>query len=153
MRKITIGAAAFVATVLTAIPASAHDPYDYPYCLQGRAYGYPGLCYFTSYEQCQAAASGTVSFCGTNPRFAYGSHRSQPRGRRPYQVPTFRSRAEHVRSSPGISDINLFRYSAHPPTPFSGCIGRANEMIEQEGHSVDGTLLFLWRSRRDSNPR
>jgi hypothetical protein len=83
MRKIIIGAAAFAATVLTAIPACAHDPYDYPYCLQGRAYGYPGLCYFTSYEQCQAAASGTVSFCGTNPRFAYGS---QPRGRRPYQV-------------------------------------------------------------------
>jgi hypothetical protein len=83
VRKIVIGAAAFVATVFTALPASAHDPHDYPYCLEGRAYGYPGLCNFTSYQQCQAAASGTVSFCGTNPRFAYGS---QPRGRRPHQV-------------------------------------------------------------------
>jgi hypothetical protein len=40
MHKI-IGAAAFVAMVLTALPASAQgDFYDYPYCLQGRAYGY-----------------------------------------------------------------------------------------------------------------
>ncbi|HEX9586436.1 MAG TPA: DUF3551 domain-containing protein [Bradyrhizobium sp.] len=41
------------------------------------------MCYFTSYRRCQASASGTVSFCGTNRRFAHGS---RPRGRRPYQV-------------------------------------------------------------------
>lgn len=82
MRKI-IGAAAFVATVFTALPASALDPYDYPYCLQGRTYGYPGLCYFTTYQQCEASASGTFNYCGPNPRFAYGA---QPRGRRPYRV-------------------------------------------------------------------
>ena len=47
MRK-CIGAAAFVAMVFTALSASAqpNDPYDYPYCLQGRDYGYPGLCQF-----------------------------------------------------------------------------------------------------------
>jgi hypothetical protein len=80
MRKI-IGAAAFVAMVFTALPASAqpNDPYDYPYCLQGKDYGLPGLCQFTSYLQCQATAYGTFSYCGTNPRFAYGR---QPRGRR-----------------------------------------------------------------------
>ena len=84
MRK-SIGAAAFVAMVFTALSASAQpsDPYDYPYCLQGRDYGYPGLCQFTSYRQCQASASGTFSYCGTNPRFAYGLH---PRGWRPDQV-------------------------------------------------------------------
>ncbi len=82
MRKI-IGAAAFVAMVFTALPASARDPYDYPYCLQGRVWGYPGLCHFTSYLQCQATASGTDAYCGPNPRFLFGS---QPRGRRPYQV-------------------------------------------------------------------
>jgi hypothetical protein len=84
MRKI-IGAAAFVAIVFTALPASAqeNDPYDYPYCLQGGDYGLPGLCHFTSYPQCQATAWGTISYCGPNPRFAYFW---QPRGRRPYLV-------------------------------------------------------------------
>lgn len=67
MRQI-IGAAAFVAMLFTALPASAQpDPYDYPYCLQGKDYGYPGLCHFTNYRQCQATASGTFSYCGPNP--------------------------------------------------------------------------------------
>jgi hypothetical protein len=71
-----IGAAAFVGMALTASPASAqpYDPYDYPYCLQGRDYGYPGLCQFTSYGQCEATASGTFSYCGINPRFAFAAH-------------------------------------------------------------------------------
>jgi hypothetical protein len=79
MSKI-IGAAAFAAMVFAGLPASAQD---YPYCLQGKDYGYPGLCHFTSYLQCQATASGTFSYCGINPRFAYGW---QPRGRSPYQI-------------------------------------------------------------------
>jgi hypothetical protein len=73
-----LGAAAFVAVALTAAPATAQD---YPYCLQGRQWGYPGKCDFTSYEQCQATASGTDSYCGINPRFAFGS---QPQRRRAY---------------------------------------------------------------------
>ena len=52
------------------------------FCLQGRSYGYPGNCQFTTYQQCQATASGTLSYCGMNPRFAYGS---QPQRRRAYQ--------------------------------------------------------------------
>ena len=84
MRKII--RAAVVAIAFTALPASAQpsDPYDYPYCLQGKDWGYPGLCHFASYQQCQAMASGTFSYCGTNPRFVFGLQ--QQRSRRPYQV-------------------------------------------------------------------
>jgi hypothetical protein len=78
MRRI-IAAAAFAVSAFAAAPASAHD---YPYCLQGREYGYPGLCQFTSYQQCQLTASGTFSYCGVNPRFAFGM---QPQRRHSYQ--------------------------------------------------------------------
>lgn len=80
-----VGGAAFVAITLTGLPASAQpdDPYDYPYCLQGKDYGFPGQCQFTSYLQCMATASGTFGYCAPNPRFAY---QWQPRGRLPYQV-------------------------------------------------------------------
>lgn len=44
MRQI-IGASAFIAIALSAAPATAED---YPYCLQGREYGYPGNCGATS---------------------------------------------------------------------------------------------------------
>jgi len=60
MRQMT-GAAAFMAIALSAAPAAARD---YPYCLQGREWGYPGNCEFMSYPQCQATASGTDSYCG-----------------------------------------------------------------------------------------
>ena len=67
-----IGAAAFVGMALTALPAAAQpaDPYDYPYCLQGRDYGLPGLCQFTSYAQCQATASGQTASCYSNPYYS-----------------------------------------------------------------------------------
>ena len=41
------------------------------YCLQGRAWGYPGNCQFSSYSQCMASASGTDAYCGINPRYAH----------------------------------------------------------------------------------
>jgi hypothetical protein len=58
-------------------PAAAHD---YPYCLQGRTWGYPGNCEFTSYQQCLASASGTDAYCGINPRVAFAQQ-----GRQRYQ--------------------------------------------------------------------
>jgi hypothetical protein len=41
----------------------------YPFCLQGDEY--PGLsyCTFTSYEQCQATASGRILQCIANPYY------------------------------------------------------------------------------------
>lgn len=41
------------------------------YCLQGRIWGYPGNCQFSSYSQCMATASGTYAYCGVNPMHAF----------------------------------------------------------------------------------
>jgi hypothetical protein len=75
MRR-TILLAAF--TTLTAVsalgtvaPAAAAERTQNRYCLQGDDYGYPGNCQFSTYEQCQATASGTFNGCGINPRYAY----------------------------------------------------------------------------------
>jgi hypothetical protein len=62
--------ASFVALVATVEPAAAGR-----YCLQGKQWGYPGNCQFSSYRQCLASASGTDSGCGINPRYAYGRQR------------------------------------------------------------------------------
>ncbi|WP_456701501.1 MULTISPECIES: DUF3551 domain-containing protein [unclassified Bradyrhizobium] len=41
------------------------------YCLQGRHWGYPGNCQFSTYDQCTATASGTDAYCGINPTYAF----------------------------------------------------------------------------------
>jgi Protein of unknown function (DUF3551) len=41
------------------------------YCLQGKDWGYPGLCQFSTYQECLATASGTFSYCGINPQYAF----------------------------------------------------------------------------------
>ena len=45
------------------------------WCLQGCQWGYPGNCQFSSYAQCMATASGTFSYCGINPHYAYARQR------------------------------------------------------------------------------
>jgi hypothetical protein len=59
------------------------------YCLQGRSWGYPGNCQFSTYQQCMATASGTDAYCGINPMHAFarqqGGYRSHHHhGYRPY---------------------------------------------------------------------
>ena len=62
-------------------PAQARD---YPFCLQGRdiqtCYG---DCRYSTYQQCQATASGTYASCYANPYYAYsdGEPVYQPRRR------------------------------------------------------------------------
>jgi len=55
-------------TVGSPTPASA---YEYPYCAQGKGFGVPGDCSYSSYDQCLAAASGRGLYCAVNPRVAY----------------------------------------------------------------------------------
>ena len=72
--------------VLSLAPSAAsagplHDflnPPDLAYCLQGKDYGMPGLCEFHSYQECQAAAAGTSSYCGVNPRYAFEQQAPNP---------------------------------------------------------------------------
>ena len=53
----------------------------YPFCIQGDEY--PGLsnCSFTSYEQCQATASGRFLSCIANPYYNSGAE-NDPRAYR-----------------------------------------------------------------------
>jgi len=64
--------AAGVATLGSSAPAAAHD---YPYCITGGGYGYPGDCSYSSYAQCRASASGRRVDCNINPRFAFREQR------------------------------------------------------------------------------
>jgi uncharacterized protein DUF3551 len=69
--------------VLTAI-VSSQPAAAAKYCLQGRTWGYPGSCQFTTYAQCAATASGTNAYCGINPRWAFARQARPYRHSRPY---------------------------------------------------------------------
>ena len=75
--KSLICSAVALATVAS---ASANYGYTYRaasngiqdrYCLQGRDWGYPGNCQFSTYDQCMASASGTAAYCGINPAYGF----------------------------------------------------------------------------------
>ncbi len=67
--------AALTASGLVALAAAPAEAVGtrYPFCIQGNEF--PGLsnCTFTSYEQCQATASGRFLTCIANPYFVGGS--------------------------------------------------------------------------------
>ena len=71
MRRTILTLASFatlIAASLSAAPAQAGND---RYCLQGRSWGYPGNCQFSTYSQCIATASGTIDGCGLNPTYAF----------------------------------------------------------------------------------
>ena len=80
-RAILVLLAAGGLIVLGAAPAAAFGT-RYPFCMQGD--DYPGLsnCTFTSYEQCQATASGRMMACIANPYYVGESDAPAP-GYRP----------------------------------------------------------------------
>jgi len=72
--KLEMRRAILAALTVTGLTALATAPAEavgtrYPFCIQGDEY--PGLsnCTFTSYEQCQATASGRTLSCIANPYF------------------------------------------------------------------------------------
>ena len=68
----SLSATAVLAGFAALSPASAAQD---RFCLQGRIWGYPGNCQFSTYRQCQAAASGTDAGCGINPAYAFARQR------------------------------------------------------------------------------
>jgi len=77
-RQITLAVLATVSALTVAgsvTPAPAAEAIQDRYCLQGRQWGYPGNCQFSSYRQCMATASGTNAYCGLNPMRAYADQR------------------------------------------------------------------------------
>ncbi len=73
------------------VPAAAQGIQD-RYCLQGRQWGYPGNCQFSSYGQCMASASGTDAYCGVNPRAYARGPREEYRDYRGYRDRDYRDR-------------------------------------------------------------
>lgn len=43
--------------------------HDYRFCIQGEDFG-NGDCSFVTYQQCQAAASGRLAYCGASLAFS-----------------------------------------------------------------------------------
>jgi hypothetical protein len=70
LRRIT----ALLVLVAIQCPASAHAQVStrYPFCLQGDDYPGWSNCTFTSFQQCQASASGTFDECLANPWYQAG---------------------------------------------------------------------------------
>ncbi|MDE5453944.1 DUF3551 domain-containing protein [Bradyrhizobium sp. CSA112] len=66
---------------LGAAPAEAVGT-RYPFCLQGDEYPALSHCTFTSYEQCQATASGRFLYCIANPYYV-GASEPPPAAYRP----------------------------------------------------------------------
>jgi hypothetical protein len=67
------------ASATVAMPASAND---YRYCIKGCDFGAGlGDCIFTSYQQCQASASGRVATCAENPYFSAKAELTADRSR------------------------------------------------------------------------
>ena len=75
MRQVLLAGQPVIGLLAIASPGSAAAAND-RYCLQGREWGYPGNCEFSTYSQCTASASGTDAYCGINPQYAYKGPRS-----------------------------------------------------------------------------
>ncbi len=84
MRRLAFAAVSAVAVLagsISAAVAQPDDPYDYPYCLKEETGAIRAFAAFRvtnnawSYEQCMATASGTKSYCGINPRWAFARQR------------------------------------------------------------------------------
>ena len=67
------------ASASSAVPAAAQN---YPFCIKGCDFGAGrGDCSFSSFQQCQASASGRDAYCAENPYFTAKAELQPDRGR------------------------------------------------------------------------
>jgi hypothetical protein len=67
------------ASASAALPAAAQE---YPFCIKGCDFSAGrGDCSFSSYQQCQATASGRDASCAANPYFSANAELQPNRGR------------------------------------------------------------------------
>ena len=64
-------------TGLTTLGAGTAEAAPYRYCLVEGAEPGPGTCYYNTYAQCQASASGRRAYCQLNPYYAF-AEQGQP---------------------------------------------------------------------------
>jgi Protein of unknown function (DUF3551) len=69
MRNLILAVLAATGLATAAIAPAAAVGTRYPFCMQGRDYPALSDCSYTSYEQCQATASGRFLECIANPYY------------------------------------------------------------------------------------
>ena len=82
MRNAILAFAALAGAV--ALNAGTAQARDYRFCLKEGWEPGPGTCYYNTYAQCMASASGRNAYCDVNPRLAYGQQREPRRTRGQY---------------------------------------------------------------------
>ncbi|WP_425991094.1 DUF3551 domain-containing protein [Afipia sp. DC4300-2b1] len=70
MRKALLAALALAGVAI--FGAGSAEARDYRFCLvEGGFASGPGTCYYDTYAQCMASASGRRAYCQVNPVFAF----------------------------------------------------------------------------------
>lgn len=75
MRNALLAALALTGVAMLGMGSAEAAPYRY--CLtEGFAAG-PGTCYYNTYAQCMASASGRRAYCQLNPVYAFAEQQPQ----------------------------------------------------------------------------
>ncbi len=85
MRNALLAIAAVAAAL--AFGGGSASARDYRFCLQQGWEPGPGTCYYDTYAQCMASASGRNAYCQENPKFAFARQYGYQRGYRGGYVP------------------------------------------------------------------
>ncbi len=83
MRNALMALAAFAGVL--ALGSGSASAKEYRYCLVESNEAGPGTCYYNTYAQCAASASGRRAYCQLNPVFAFAAQQPQRRPRRVYR--------------------------------------------------------------------